>query len=281
LAVIFAAGKYEGSVDFGQLIPFEGAELAFLIALMGWMPAPVDMSVWNSIWAEAKQKSTKEDFDYKTSLLDFNVGYWTTLLIAVFFLSLGALVMFNSGQKFDPRGAAFAGQLINLYTSALGDWSWWLISIAAIMTMFSTTLTCLDALPRVMGRAVVLINTPLPDIDHKGTPSTLDDDKPGFDEAAFEKRDNKAYWTWMAILISGSMLIIGLLNLKPLISLATVLSFLTTPFYAIMNFRLITGRHTPEFAKPKMGMRILSWAGLIFLSGFSLLYLWNVSQNGF
>ncbi len=276
IAVIFAFGKSSEPISFTPIVPLEGAGLVFLIALMGWMPAPVDMSVWNSIWAEAKQKSTKEDFDYKSSLLDFNVGYWTTLVIAIFFLSLGALVMYNSGTDFSPKGAVFAGQLISLYTETLGDWSYWLISIAAIATMFSTTLTCLDALPRVMGRATVLLGTALPQIDHKGTVTTLDDIRSSdFDEVSFNSKDRKAYWIWMAILILGTLIILNFLmsSMTTLITIATVASFLTTPFYAIANYVLITGKHTPQFAHPGMKMRLLSWFGLIFLTGFSVLYL--------
>ena len=33
-------------------------DLAFLIALMGWMPAPLDISVWHSVWSIEKEKTT-------------------------------------------------------------------------------------------------------------------------------------------------------------------------------------------------------------------------------
>ena len=38
--------------------------LVFLIAFMGWMPAPMDVAVWNSLWTEEKMKKDKE-FDMK------------------------------------------------------------------------------------------------------------------------------------------------------------------------------------------------------------------------
>ena len=40
----------------------------------------------------------------------------------------------------------------------LGDWSYLLIGIAAFTTMFSTTLTTLDASPRVMNKSIELIS---------------------------------------------------------------------------------------------------------------------------
>jgi Mn2+/Fe2+ NRAMP family transporter len=283
IAVILALGKADFSViNFKQSFPInDTVMLGFLISLMGWMPAPVDMSVWNSIWAESKQKSTKEDFNYKASLIDFNVGYWSTLLLAIFFLSLGALVMYGSGVTFEKSGVDFSKQLFELYGKAFGGesiWAFWLIGIAALTTMISTTLTCLDALPRVMARASVLINTSLPDINHMGSKTTLDDIKSAdFDEKAFEEKDRKAYWIWMAILIIGSMAILIFFSNKMgnLLKIATILSFLTTPFYAIANYLLITSKHTPEFARPGIKMRVLSWLGIIFLTSFSLLYIYH------
>ncbi len=295
IAVVLAFSNNTQSLSLAQEFPFisETLSIAFLIGLMGWMPAPVDMSVWSSIWTEEKQKTTQEDFDYKTSLMDFNVGYWTTLVIAIFFLSLGALVMFNSGIEFSNKSAGFAIQLINLYTTTLGDGFYWLIAIAALATMFSTTLTCLDALPRVMGRAVSLINTPLPEIDDKGTATTTDDIKYSshqtdadisntikkpFDAIAFELLNKKWYWIMMGVLILGSMIIISFFakQMLSLVQLATILSFLTTPFYALANYLLINSKLTPDFAKPKMGMKILSILGMIFLTGFSIIYIWTL-----
>ncbi len=36
-----------------------------------------------------------------------------------------------------------------------------------------------------------------------------------------------------------------------LVKMATILSFLTAPFYAILNYVLITGKHTPKEHQPK------------------------------
>ena len=64
---------------------------------------------------------------------------------------------YNSGESFSNNGGEFAGQLINLYTSSLGENMFLLIAIAAFTTMFSTTLTCLDASPRAMGKSLSLL----------------------------------------------------------------------------------------------------------------------------
>ena len=62
IAVIASATKgYHPNPEFA--INFDMGyfpHLAFLIALFGWMPAPLDISVWQSMWAEAKAKEVEE-----------------------------------------------------------------------------------------------------------------------------------------------------------------------------------------------------------------------------
>ena len=41
-------------------------------------------------------------------------------------------------------------------------------------------------------------------------------------------------------------------NMGLLVKFATILSFLTAPFYAILNYTLITGKHTPKEHQPNI-----------------------------
>ncbi len=56
VAVYFAFTEFDKTIDFNQVLPDNKIEIAFLIAFMGWMPAPLDISVWHSIWALEKKK---------------------------------------------------------------------------------------------------------------------------------------------------------------------------------------------------------------------------------
>lgn len=56
--------------------------------------------------------------------------------------------MFGSGEAFDDRAAAFAQQVVALYTRNLGACAAPLIGLAAGTVMFSTTLTVADGFPR-------------------------------------------------------------------------------------------------------------------------------------
>jgi Mn2+/Fe2+ NRAMP family transporter len=210
------------------------------------MPAPLDISIWHSIWTLEKNK-TQKNSSIKDSLFDFNVGYIATIILALCFLGLGALVMFGSGAEFSTQGGAFAQQLIKLYTTNLGQAAYGIIGIAAFTTMLSTTLTTLDASPRAMSKTIQLL---------------------------FQKKKNY-YLPWMLILTLGTagIFVFLLSEMGQLVQIATVLSFITAPLYAFLNYRLVISKAMPKKYQPKQGLRILSVVGLLFLTGFTLFYL--------
>lgn len=247
LALLIAFFKQNSSIGFTQIFPV-GSEFLFLIAFMGWMPAPMDISVWHSIWVLEKKQTLKNKLSVKEGLFDFNVGYITTLILGICFLGLGALVMHDSGLEFSNKGVEFAGQLIELYTINLGETSYLVIAIAAFTTMFSTTITTLDASPRAMSKASQLI---------------------------LNKKNKDFYLIWISILAIGTSLVFLLLltEMGLLVQIATVLSFITAPFYALLNYKLIFSINMPENERPGTKIKILSIFGIIFLSGFTIIYL--------
>ena len=247
IAVCLASFKNTNTIDFVQILPSE-ANILFLIAFMGWMPAPMDISIWHSLWAIEKNKELHKNSTMKESLFDFNVGYWVTLILGICFMGLGAFVMFGSGIEFSSQGGTFAAQLINLYTATLGDGFYMIIAIAALTTMFSTTITTLDASPRVMSKTIELL---------------------------YPNRNKKDYKTWLLILALGTIFIFMFLlsEMGILIQIATVLSFITAPFYAFLNFKLVLSDQMPEEYKPNKSHKILSVLGIIFLTSFAMSYL--------
>ena len=258
MAVIFSAmngyhpdPEHATVFDIGYL-----PHLAFLIALFGWMPAPLDISIWQSIWAEAKAKEQGIKVSKKQALLDFNIGYIGTAVLALMFLSLGALVMYGSGEELSPKGTAFAGQLIAMYVKSIGPWSYWIIATAALMTMISTTLTCFDAYSRVMGPAVRL-----------SFPSLYDGKK---------YSEKGAYIFWMVVVFAGTLFLLSSFakNMRYMVDFATILSFIVAPLFGVLNLKVITDEHIPEEHRPKKWMRIYAVLGIVFLTGFSLYYIY-------
>ncbi|MFB5629499.1 MAG: divalent metal cation transporter, partial [Nitrosarchaeum sp.] len=54
---------------------------------------------------------------------------------------------------------------------------------------------------------------------------------------------------------------------------ATVLSFVIAPVIAIFNFRLVTGKLLEKESQPSRILKILSFTGIVFLSGFALFFI--------
>ena len=249
LAVSIAFFKNDRPISLLQVFPSESG-LLFLIAFLGWMPAPLDISIWHSIWTLEKNKTQKNKSSIQESLFDFNVGYVATVILALCFVGLGALVMFGTEIEFSNQGGAFAGQLIQLYTSSLGQAAYGIIAIAAFTTMLSTTITTLDASPRAMSRTFQLL---------------------------FNKSKN--YYThWILVLASGTgcIFLFLLSEMGQLVQIATVLSFITAPLYAFLNYRLVISKEMPIEHQPKKPLRILSILGILFLTGFTLFYLFSL-----
>ena len=247
LATYLAFNNFSYDFNFSQVLPKNNIEIAFLIAFMGWMPAPLDISVWHSIWTIEKNKSDGIQ-EMKTTLFDFNVGYFGTIILGISFVLLGYFVMNGSNLSFSNSATTFATQLIEMYTSTFGSWSYILIGLATFTTMFSTTITTLDASPRAMHKATELISN---------------------------KKIKNGYIYWLFFLVIGTITIFFNFNseMGTLVKVATIVSFITAPFYAIINYILISSSHTPEKYRPTTFMHILSTIGIFFLLGFGIWYL--------
>ena len=246
IAVFFAGFSSTNTLELTQVFPKEEIGIAFVVAFMGWMPAPLDISIWQSIWTLEKKKKEK-NIKNSDIIFDFKIGYLTTIVLGICFVSLGALVMYNSGEVFSNSGGEFANQLISLYTNSIGDGAFLIIAIAAFTTMFSTTITCLDASPRAMKLSSKLLG--------------------------FHKLNN--YNFWIILLATGTLFIFifYISEMGSLVKIATILSFITAPFYAFINFRLINSQHTPKSFRPSLFIKILSVLGILFLTSFSVWYL--------
>jgi len=223
-------------------------DVFFLIALIGWMPAPLDIAIWHSEWTLAEMNERREASRSRVSF-DFELGYWGTTFLAATFVALGALILRGRGIVLPNSGAAFVAELIGMYTRVLGKWAFAFIAIAALTTMFSTTLTVLDAYPRVLGKAIRLS---LPDL---------------------KLSRKKNYLLWLLLTVFGAffILIFQLENMKQLVDFATSISFLTAPILATLIYKVVL-KTKVKILNP--ADKIIAILGLIFLYLFSGYYLW-------
>lgn len=234
-------------------------EVAFVVALVGWMPSAIDVSVWQSLWTLARRDDTGHAPSVTESMVDFHMGYLGTAALALCFVALGAAVMHGHGITFQASASGFASQVIALYTHALGGWSRPLIGTAAFTVMFSTTLTVVDGFPRALAVLASRLQGP-----ERGV------------VASRPAEAQRLYWASLVILSLGAMAVLlwATRSLTVLVDLATTLSFLTAPVLAWLNHRAVLGDEVPAAYRPGPGLQLLSLLGIVFLGGFALYFLW-------
>ena len=248
-AVVIAAIKHpEYRADFVEKSPWQLVALPFIVSLLGWMPAPIEISAINSLWSAEKKKTV--DFNSEDALFDFNVGYIGAAILAVFFVALGALIQYPTGKPVEAASAKYIAQFVDMYASVLGDWSRYLITFIAFLCIFGTVITVIDGYSRVNETSLCLL---------------------------FNKEDSNEspLKVWMTLTSILGLIIIFFFQGQVAIMLrfAMIGSFLTTPFFALLNYVLVTNekKNLPTWLK---GLAI---AGLIFLFGFAIFFIWALA----
>ena len=245
-AVIIAAGNgMNAPADFAGPSPWQLVSLGFLVALMGWMPAPIEISAISSLWLKAKLR--QQSISRAQGLFDFNLGYWLTAALALVFVSLGALVQYGSEQDIALAGAAFAQQLIGMYASTIGEWARPLVALIAFLCMFGTTITVLDGYARTLNESFTLLGAQQP-----------------------ANRHSLNIWLLVQAACGMALILFFSAAQGPLLTFAMTLAFLTTPVFAWLNYNLMASSTVAGISWP---LKWLSWLGLGYLSGFALLYL--------
>jgi len=232
--------------------PWTLASFGFVIMFMGWMPAPIDVSVWPSLWMKSQEKLQKKSAVMRETLIDFHTGYLSSVFFAFVFLILGKMVLYGSGIELSSLGTVFARQLIDMYAITIGSWARPLIIVVAFSAMFSTSLTTIDAYPRSLATSCILLFS------------------------RFQNKFRLLHDIWLvAGLIAGFLIINFFTNrLGDMLALAMIISFLTAPVFALLNYRVMKGENVKETFRPRLWERILSIGGIIFLTGFGLVFLY-------
>ena len=246
LAVIVAIIEHpEYGADFVEKTPWQMTALPFIVSLMGWMPAPIEISAINSLWTAEKGKTV--DISIKDGLFDFNVGFIGTAILAVFFVAMGALIQYPTGQEVQAAGAAYIQQFVGMYASVLGDWSRFLITFIAFLCIFGTVITVIDGYSRVNAESLRLL----------------------FKKKEISPKELNIWMTATAI-IGGIIIYFFQGSVAPMLRFAMIASFLTTPFFALLNYLLVTSENK-NLAK---WLKALSILGLIFLFGFAFFFIY-------
>lgn len=229
-------------VDFIEPTPFQLASIPFLIALMGWMPSPMELSVSASIWVVEKNKL---DPEYKKRrLIDFNGSYLVTIILALMFMSLGALVQY--GQDITPlSGGKFINQFIDMYAISIGEWTRGFITFVAFICIYGTTIVAVDGYSRCNHQSIALLK----------------------DKTA-QIFSHKALQYSMLFTTSVSFIVIQFFSssIGKMIPFAMTASFISAPVFAYLNYSL-----SKQYEKPTW-LTLLALLGLVYLASMVVVY---------
>lgn len=217
-------------------------DLSFLVTFVGWMPAPLDIAIWHSIWVLVKPK--EQSFD---SNFDFKIGFYGTAFLGICFLVLGAHTLYQTGINLEASAGGFASQLIDIFVSNLGESFYWVITIAAFTTMFSTTITCFDAMPRVMEEISIKMKLN-------------------------QKLHSKSLWRYTLAVGTIFLLLFFVKDMKQMVSFATTISFLTAPVIAWLCLKVVRKDENSAMLWSPVEHK-LAILGILVLGVLSLVYL--------
>ena len=254
-ALVVFNGNVEPVEGFTPTPIFNEVGILFLIGLMGWMPTTVEASSWVSLWSIEKWKSSGRKPSLKESLQEFNVGYFLTALLAIFFLVIGWMTLYGTNTELSGNAVTFADQVVQLFTTHIGPWAYIFIAISAFATMFSTCMTAHDAVARVSLDIIDLLN-----------PKTKLTGKKGYFALGVTVL---AFINFLVIAAFGA-------NMGELVALATFVSFVVAPIIGYMNLKNVMSSEIPKEFRPKKGLQWLTYLGILFLGLFSAYYFWIV-----
>ncbi|MDF4221323.1 divalent metal cation transporter [Maribacter sp. M208] len=252
--LVLVKGPVAHAPSFEPLPIFNEMGILFLIGLIGWMPTSVEASSWISLWSIEKWK-TQSKPSLKESLQEFNIGYTITAILAIFFMTIGWFTLYGTNMQLSNNAVSFADQVVKLFTQHIGSWAYLFIAISAFATMFSTCMTAHDALARVSLDIISLL-----------------------------RPKNKWYITKTAFAIAVLVLtIINFVviaafsaNMGNLVALATFVSFVVAPIIGYMNLKNVTSNDIDPKLRPGRRLKILTYAGILFLSCFALYYFYII-----
>jgi Mn2+/Fe2+ NRAMP family transporter len=240
----------DGRDLFAQLTPSRSLAV-FVIAVAGWMPMPMTGSIFHSMWVCERRRSGDTGFDYQRSLSDLRIGYSLALVLAICFVVMGTAVLFQTDRVVPTNAGAFATELLSIFTTVIGNWSYPIIAAAAIAVMWSTQIALLDALPRVSARLF-------------GVMTGRSADKPGL------------YTQFLILQVVGVSIILLFLmsGFGTFINFATSTGFIAGPAIAYYNYRAVTSSEVSAEFRPNQTLIIWSWLSIISLTLFAVVYIY-------
>ena len=226
--------------------------ILFVVALAGFMPNPLEVSVANSMWvAEARRGQGEGETSLAQARLAFASGYAMTAFLALCFCIIGAGVMHTGQIAPETSAPGFARQIVALYSETLGEGAATLAAIAALSVMTTTLLAALD----IGGRNVASTWQQVADVHT---------------EAVFKR----VYRITLPVMIAltGAVLYAFTSSFTAMLDLATSAVFIGAPLFALLNHLVMTRGDVPDEARPGQAMRALSLIAIAVMTSLALAY---------
>ena len=220
--MVLTKGAVPLKEDFIPPDLFAESSILFIIGLVGWMPTAVEASGWVSVWSAEKLRSEKTKTSFVTAKKEFDFGYLITAILALFFMVIGLTTLYGSNTSLSGNSVIFAEQIVSIFTSHIGDWSFLIIAFAAFATMFSTCMTAHDAIARVSLDILKNLAPKQPLFSHKSSFAVTILLMTGIN--------------WLVIILFKG-------HMGNLVGLATFVSFVFAPLVGFMNHKVVTNQN--------------------------------------
>lgn len=231
----------------------ETTALLFIVALAGFMPNPMDVSVIVSVWKVEADSSIPPEAHpgIDEARASFRWPYIATAFMAVCFCIMGAGVMHAQGIAPVSDAPGFAGQLVNLYREALGPGAAALAAIAALSVMLTTVIAAVDGYCRTLPVVIT-----------------------AWQGREGERPSRRAY-LWSCIVLVG-LAIVSLFTLMSeftvFLDLVITATFVVAPLVAGLNYLVVTRCDLPEDARPSTAMRALCLLAIVTMTALAVMY---------
>jgi Mn2+/Fe2+ NRAMP family transporter len=250
-----------GELAAGALIPVIPAASALTLVALMRMPTDAAASIMHSVWAVKKRDEwiAGEGLQagLKKSLLDLRIGFAFSFVIAVIFVSLGAVVLHPRGV--DLEGIDLAKTLSKIYTETVGPWAFPLFIGTAFIAVWGSFYTNVDGVPRMVEQ---LWNA----ATKKGATSGFPWLRVGYT---------------IALLTGGLVLTTVMESPAPLVLLAVSVGLIGYPMTYILNIYAVTRMVDKEFRPSRLNLALAclgvayAFVGMTLLVLVRVVGLWN------
>ena len=264
LTLVAFAMKPPPAEAFAHLVlpVLPAGSVVLAVALLGWMPTGIDVSIWHSMWAQEKRGrwaacavDGKADKAFLTgkAMVDLKVGYGLSIFLGIVFYLLGTYLT-SAGKP--PDGAGVAAAISEVYVDILGGWAFPLFMLACFFAMFSTCYIVLDGFPRSLAEALRLLS-----------PKRRDQPGPW----------GAPYWIFLTAIL---VIVVPILILVPkpmmLTKIAAIMGFAVAPLYYGLNVYCASRFIEDPELRPRRSLLVSGWVGAGLMAAASVAFLWSL-----